>query len=216
MITELPVLIEGPAADPPTGLSADNPIRRVTRQIAFEPNAWDAERRGKVTALFDGLAPDWSSRDVPGREAPILDALDRGLAAAPEANRCVALDVGAGDGINTRHLSPTFPNVITVDLSPEMLRLAADRSPRRLLADSASLPVADGAVDALILINAFLFPQEVERALAAHGVVIWVNSRGAGTPIHLLATEVDQALPGEWAGVSSSAGWGTWSVHWKA
>lgn len=215
MIAELPVLVDGPADGPPAGLSADHPMRRVTRQIAFEPGAWDAERRNQVTELFNGLAEDWSSRDVSGREAPILDALDRGLAAAPSADRRVALDVGGGNGINTRHLVPTFPNVITVDIAPEMLRLAADRSPRRVLADSASLPVADRAVDAVLLINAFLFPREVQRVLSPDGVVVWVNSRGVGTPIHLPAADVDRALPGEWTGVSSSAGWGTWSVHWR-
>jgi hypothetical protein len=45
--------------------------------------------------------------------------------------------------------------------------------------------------------------------------VVWVNSRGTGTPIHLLASEVDAALPGAWTGVASTAGWGTWSVHWR-
>ena len=30
-----------------------------------------------------------------------------------------------------------------------------------------------------------------------------------------LFPEVDLALPGEWSGVASAAGWGTWSVHWR-
>ena len=62
----------------------------------------------------------------------------------------------------------------------------------------------------------FLFPAEVDRVLAPEGVVVWVNSRGSETPIHLTADEVDRALPGHWDGVASRAGWGTWSVHRRA
>ena len=61
----------------------------------------------------------------------------------------------------------------------------------------------------------FLFPAEVERVVAPHGVVVWVNSRGPETPIHLTAHEVDEALGHGWDGVASQAGWGTWSVHWR-
>lgn len=196
-------------------------MRLVTRAAAFEPDGWTDQRRREVAALFDSLAEEWSSRDVPGREAPILDALDRGLPAAPPGSRKVAVDIGAGDGLNTRHLTPAFPDLITLDLSGEMLRRAAasderGRTLRRVRADGSRLPMPDGSVDALVLANAFLFPAEAHRVLAPAGVVVWVNSRGTGTPIHLLATEVDEALPGRWDGVASTAGWGTWSVHWRA
>ena len=163
-----------------------------------------------------GRLEDWSSRDVPGREAPILDALDRGLAAAPTAERRIALDVGGADGINSRHLTPVFPEMITLDLSLEMLQRSAGQAPDRVQADGSCLPVPDRSVDAIFLINAFLFPGEVERVLAPNGVLIWVNSRGAATPIGLPAPDVDRALPGAWSGVASSAGWGTWSVHWRS
>ncbi|MBK6503735.1 MAG: class I SAM-dependent methyltransferase [Candidatus Microthrix parvicella] len=216
MIRDLPVVIGCPAHGPPDGLSADHPLRTIARDAAFDPDAWTDERRRQLIALFDTLAEDWSSRDVPGREAPILDALDRGLAAAPSTERRVAIDVGAADGINDRHLTPTFPDLITLDLSLEMLRSATDHVTNRVQADGSGLPVADRSVDVILLINAFLFPIEIERVLAPNGVLIWVNSRGAATPIGLPSNDVDQALPGEWAGVASSAGWGTWSVHWRS
>lgn len=216
MITELPGTIAPAEGDPPPGLASDHPMRVVTRAVAFEPGGWTPERRREVTDLFDALADDWSSRDVPGREAPVLDALDRGLGAAPSAERRIALDIGAGNGLNARHLAPVFGVVASVDISHEMLRHAAGTPALRLQGDASRLPVVDGSVDALVLANAFLFPTEVERVLAPLGVVIWVNSRGTGTPIHLLASEVDDALPGAWAGVASTAGWGTWSVHWRA
>jgi len=215
VITELPGTIEPADGDPPPGLAADHPMRAVTRAVAFDPDGWTEERRQQVVALFDELADDWSSRDVPGREAPLLDALDRGFVAAPAATRRVALDIGAGNGLNTRHLAPHFAVLGTVDISLEMLRHASAAPAVRVQGDASRLPVADRSIDVLVLANAFLFPAEVDRVLATDGVVVWVNSRGTGTPIHLLATEVDHALPGDWTGVASVAGWGTWSVHWR-
>lgn len=215
MITELPGTIEPAQGDPPPGMATDHPMRVVTRAVAFDPDGWTEARRHEVADLFDSLADDWSSRDVPGREAPVLDALDRGMAAAPRAQRPVAVDIGAGNGLHSRHLAPCFDLLLSVDLSWQMLRNAPAAPARRVQGDASGLPLADGSVDVLVLANAFLFPVEVDRVLAPAGVVIWVNSRGTGTPIHLLATEVDDALPGAWNGVASTAGWGTWSVHWR-
>ena len=93
MITELPGTIAPAEGDPPPGLAADHPMRAVTRAVAFDPDGWTKERRLQVAALFDELADDWHTRDLPGREAPLLDALDRGLDAAPLADRRVALEL---------------------------------------------------------------------------------------------------------------------------
>ena len=57
-----------------------------------------------------------------------------------------------------------------------------------------------------MLVNCFLFPEEVDRVLAPDGVVVWVNSSGAETPIHLPPDDVAAALPGRWTGVESTAG----------
>lgn len=215
MITDLPGTIAPAAGDAPPGLAADHPMRAVTRAVAFDPGAWDVQMRQQVADLFDSLADEWSTRDVPGREAPVVDAFDRGLAAAPPALRRVGLDIGAGNGLHTRYLAPHLPVLASVDLSLEMLVRAPAAPAHRLQADASVLPVADACVDVLVLCNAFLFPAEADRVLAPEGVVVWVNSRGPGTPIHLLATEVEDALPGAWDGVASTAGWGTWSVHWR-
>ena len=83
-----------------------------------------------------------------------------------------------------------------MDISSEMIRLVPDGPALPVQGDGSRLPFADGSIDALILVNMFLFPAEVDRVLAATGVVVWVNSRGPETPIHLTADEVDQALPG--------------------
>lgn len=215
MITELPVVIHPADEDPPTGLNADHPMRQVTRAVAFDPDGWTAERREQVGRLFDDLAPEWHTRDTPGRLDPLRDALDRGVPAAPAADRRVAVDIGAGTGLFSGLLAERFPNVLAVDLACEMLRLHPGGGAHRVQGDASVLPVPDGSVDVLLLANAFLFPTEAPRVLAPTGVVVWINSRGADTPIHLTAHEVDEALPGAWGGVASSAGWGTWSVHWR-
>lgn len=215
MITELPPVVVAEAADRPSGLGADHPMRTVTRAVAFDPAAWNDETRATVRSLFDSLAPDWNTRDVPGRDAPLVDALDRGIAAAPVAVRRRAVDVGGGTGITSKLLAGAFPSLTTVDLSSEMLRRAPADQSQRVQGDGSVLPLTDGATDALVLSNMFLFPGEADRVLAPTGVLVWVNSRGTDTPIHLTANEVDQALPGSWNGVASQAGRGTWSVHWR-
>ena len=79
-------------------------------------------------------------------------------------------------------------------------------------ADASRLPLRDSSTDALILMNMLLFPAEVERILAPAGTLVWVNSRGEQTPIHLSAEEVARALPGEWSGTAAHAGTGLWCV----
>jgi SAM-dependent methyltransferase len=218
VITPLDPVIAPPDGDPPAGLNADHPMRVVTRAVAFDPDGWTERRRAEVAELFDRLADEWHTRDAPGREAPLLDALERGIGAAPPAERRVAIDIGAGTGIYTRHLAERFGPLVSLDLSGEMLRRAPRAPALRVQGDASALPMADGSVDVLVLANAFLFPSEVHRALAPAGVVVWVNSRGSDTPIHLTAEEVDAALGAvgaPWSGVASTAGWGTWSVHWR-
>ena len=218
MITELPRTIAAPPGEAPGADADGHPMRAVTRSVAFEPGWWDDDRRREVAAFFDALAPGWGSHDVPGREAPLIDALDRGLAAAPPApagwRTCI--DVGGGTGLAAQVLASRFSHVVTCDIAVEMLRHAPPGTPGLLQADASRLPVPDASLDALALSNCFLFPDEADRVLAPHGVIVWVNSRGTATPIHLPAHDVVAALPGAWTGVAAEAGWGTWAVVWRA
>ena len=212
-IEQLPALeLEG--HEPSNPMGADHPMRTMTRRAAgLEPPPWDARAREDVAALFDGLAPEWHTRDTAPRAAVVADALDRGEVGDPSG---VALELGSGIGTYTGMLADRFAGVLAAELSMEMHRLAAGGPGARLLADGSELPLADGTVAAVVLINMFLFPAEVDRVLASGGCVVWVNSSGESTPIHLPADDVVAALPGEWTGVSGRAGIGLWTVLRRA
>ena len=204
MITTLPRIVpEGEGR--PDLAGPDHPIRKVTREIAFDPAAWNPERAGKVAELFDKLAPEWHTRASQGRQEPLLDALDRG---GPTGGLC--LEVGSGTGFGTGALQSRFGTVLALDLSMEMLRRAPSDLGHRVCADGAHLPVAPGAAGVIVLVNAFLFPSEIDRLLASNGALIWVSSLGDRTPIYLSAEDVAKALPGRWEGQSAEAGWGSW------
>ena len=181
-------------------------MRVVTRQVAFEPDGWTAERRAKVAELFDGLAEGWHShRSDPQRTAALEDAYARGD--IPRGGVC--LEVGSGDGQNTAFLTAQHDAVIAADLSIEMLRHAPADVGCRVRADTSATPLRDRRADVAVLVNALLFPAEMARVT---DVLVWVNTAGDLTPIHLSADEVERALPGRWEGVASTAGRGTWAV----
>jgi SAM-dependent methyltransferase len=180
-------------------------MRELTREIATDRAAWTPERVAQITALFDASAAGWRDYDVPERHDALDDALARG---GPfPRGRCV--EVGSGTGNTTADLQQAFHDVVSLDLSGAMLRLAAPRGPR-IQADASALPVRTGSAAVVALINMFLFPTEIARVLADDGVVVWVSTNGEQTPIYLPPAEVLRALPGTWEGITAEAGWGTW------
>lgn len=205
-----------PSTDPPAGVGPDHPMRLVTRQVAFEADGWTPERRRKVADLFDDLAPEWHTRDYPGRDDPLRDALARGLDGV--AGTC--LEIGSGTGLSTRLLIERCSRVVALDLAREMLLRAPAEAAPRVQADAAELPFADGGIGVLVLVNALLFPAEYDRVLEPGGHLVWVNSRGDQTPIHLPTSDVvaalDEATTSRWEARSSEAGWGTWCVVWRS
>lgn len=205
MITEL-ADAKGTVAPEPFA-DANHPMRKVTRQVAFD-GVWNAERAGKVAALFDGLAPEWASESVDELKiAPILDALERGE--VPLAGRW--LELGSGTGAGTDALTGAGAQVVVLDLSAEMLAHAPDTAPK-VRGDASQLPFEDDRFDAILMVNMLLFPSEVDRVLAPDGVVAWVNTRGDQTPIHLPPRDVAAALPGRWHGLTARAGAGLWAT----
>ncbi len=211
-IDRLPDL-EIPGHRPSRPDGADHPMRIMTRRAAgLQDPAWDGRARHEVAALFDGLAPEWHTRTSPERARVVADALDRGRVGTGDT----ALELGSGIGAYSGMLAERYATVVSTDLSVEMLRLAADEPGHRLLADAHRLPIGDDRVDAVVLVNMLLFPDEVDRVLRPGGCVVWVNSSGESTPIHLMPDEVVAALPGSWRGTWARAGTGLWTVLRRA
>jgi SAM-dependent methyltransferase len=185
-------------------------MRIVTRQVAAGSAGWTDERRRKVNELFDTLAEEWHTRDGPQRHLPLFDAFDRGEVASGRA-----LELGSGTGLATGDLLERFDSVIAADLAMEMLRRAPAVAPR-IRVDGTRLPLPDASLDALVLMNMLLFPDEADRVVAPDGAIVWVNTRGPATPIHLPAEGVVAALPGGWSAIASTHGSATWCVARRA
>ena len=129
------------------------------------------------TGLFE-------ERDRPGwaEETAELVAV---LAGLPPAH---VLDVACGTGFLTRHLRG---EVVAIDQSAEMVRVAAARMPhaRVLRADAVPLPFADGTFDRLVTGHFYghLLPEERRAFLAearrvADGIVVVDSALRPGVP----------------------------------
>jgi ubiquinone/menaquinone biosynthesis C-methylase UbiE len=195
------------ARDPAAFAGVDHPMRQLTRAMAFG-DPWTDEDADRVTAVFDAMAAGWSEAHVdPVKASTVIDALDRGV--VPLDGRW--LEVGSGTGAGARVLADRVRSLVCTDLALEMLRHAPELAPR-IRSDAAVLPFTDDTFDAVLLINMLLFPHEVDRVLRPHGVVVWVNTLGDQTPIHLPAADVLRALPGRWSGITARAGTGFWAT----
>ncbi len=216
MIRELPG-IEIPGHQSSGLGSDDHPMRIMTRRAAgLAPGGWDAEARAEVAAFFDELAPVWHTRTSPERDASWPT---HSTGAWPRSRRRridVCVELGSGIGAYTPTLAERWSTVVAVEVSLEMARRAPAGVGHRVLADGADLPLPAQSVDAIVIVNAFLFPAEVDRILGSGGVVVWVNSSGSGTPIYLPVDDIAAALPGDWDGVTSTAGEGLWAVLRRA
>lgn len=191
-------------------------MRLMTRLAAFEPAAWGSQEVTEVAELFDGLAPEWHTRASEPRLEVISDAFERGGPGGGPIPPGRWLELGSGSGLLTGWLAQRATSVVAVDLSAQMLALAPAGPSARLRADGACLPFRSGVFDALVLVNAFLFPAEAGRVLAGHGAVVFVSTSGPGTPIYLSAADVLAALGEGWTAVAAEAGWGTWCVARRA
>jgi len=214
-IQHLPrVVIEGHRSSGTGG--PEHPMRIATRRAAgLDAGGWTGELRNQVVDFFDGIAGEWHTRTSPQRTAVVMDALSRGLGAM-DVPTGLAVEVGSGIGTYSSLLAERFATVVAIDLSLAMLKLAPIGPAHRVQADGARLPLGDSSAAAVVLINAFLFPGEVERVLSPEGALVWVNSSGEQTPIYLSVDDLVTGLPGEWTGTASRAGEGRWCVFRRA
>ncbi|MFI6893612.1 class I SAM-dependent methyltransferase [Streptomyces sp. NPDC050256] len=208
MSTTLPRVLPSPDGKPEPPKDTADAFRAFAQDLAFSRRPWTTAEADFLAGLFDQLAPEWDTTEATGRNDPLRDALTRGgpLPHGP----CV--EVGSGTGQFTQLLASVFPGVISLDLSEQMLRQAAGRSPSRVRADAGALPFADHSVAAIAAIDMLLFPEETARVLAPDGVLLWINQLGRDGPLYLAADDVAEALPGDWQATQSEAGWGCWAT----
>lgn len=191
----------------PERFGSEHPIRGVTNEIAGG-DGWSPGRRQRIARTFDELSAGWHADHTSElRLAPLDDALERG-----EIGSGVVVELGAGTGAGTERLTSWFPLSAALELSAGMISEADTDLAPFVRGDASRLPFATGSVDVLVLVNMFLFAEEVARVMAPDGRLVWVNTMGEETPIHLPPETVVSVLPGEWAAVASRAGTGLWCV----
>ncbi|MCC5952546.1 MAG: methyltransferase domain-containing protein [Acidimicrobiia bacterium] len=183
-------------------------MRHMTEAVVADATRWTETERRAVASFFDDLAPEWDERHRNPSTGVLADAWLRGD--VPSTGRL--LEVGSGTGRHSSWLAERADELLCVDVAWQMLTRAPAAPGQRLLADGAHLPLPDASVDTAVLLNAFLFPAELRRVLRPGGVVVWANSRGAGTPIYLPAERVVEAMGDAWAGMASEADGGSWVV----
>lgn len=134
---------------------------------------------GYVTALFDGVAPQFEQhlvRDLEYRVPEALAALVRPKLEALRAQRDAApparvVDLGCGTGLVGVALAGTGAEIVGVDLSPRMLEIAAGRRAYARLehGDLADVlaRIAAGSAHAVLAADVFIYVGDLEAVFAA-------------------------------------------------
>jgi SAM-dependent methyltransferase len=159
--------------------------RATTEAIARVPGAWRLAR-GPTRRFFERAAAGWDERVQPDSEerlAPLADAVER-LDAAPRR----ILDVGTGTGAAALWLARRFEqaDVLGVDVSPEMIERARAKASGRVRFEVADTRAAagEGPFDLVVHLNCPVLFGDAAAALAEHGTVLVVATRGARTPFY--------------------------------
>jgi SAM-dependent methyltransferase len=125
------------------------------------------------------------SYDEPGNqiialEAPVVRSLIEPLAPGR------ALDAACGTGRHSRHLVEAGHDVLGIDLTPEMLRLAVANVPnaRFAQADVREIPAEDGEFDLVICALALAHLADLEPAVAELARVLQPGGRLVASVIH--------------------------------
>jgi SAM-dependent methyltransferase len=210
LVTLAPAEPEPEPESPDRGTQEE--LQLLTKRLAEDPSSWSAADFTTMARRFDGLAATWATRDNSSYRYPLDDALARGEVAA--GGLCI--EIGSGTGIQTPTLLAHFDAVVCIEVAEQMLRMTQAGRGLPLLADASQLPFRDGCAAAIVCVNAPLFAPEYGRVLAPDGVVVFVSTRGAQTPIYLPPDDVLAALQSLadplFAGVTARGGPGTWTV----
>jgi 23S rRNA (guanine745-N1)-methyltransferase len=147
---------------------------------------FDRARQGHVTLLPPGhRAPSGDSAEMVADRATFLgaghyDAVTRALTDAVGQSAGTVLDLGGGTGHHLAGVLEGLPDAvgIVLDSSPYAARRAARIHPRAMavVADTwARLPVADGAVDRVLVVFAPRNGPEIARVLGPDGRLVVVT-----------------------------------------
>jgi len=194
--------------DPPDDIGTGHVMRAITERVAADPTSWTPAVAAQVADFFGELAPQWQTETSARSQVALADLLAR---AGAELTTPV-LELGAGTGSGTGALAAHFGHVVAGDLTSGMIQRLPAALASRVQFDASVLPVRSGSIATLVCVNMFLFADEARRVLGPHGAVIWVNSIGERTPIHLSAERLAEPLGDDFAVTASRAGWGTWAV----
>ncbi|MCT9093780.1 methyltransferase domain-containing protein [Streptomyces sp. ASQP_92] len=176
--TLLPRTLPSPDGKPLPPNESAGLFQAFARDLAAGRRPWTPEAARFLSDLFDQLAASWDTDQATGRDDPLRDALTRG-GPMPDGP---CLELGSGTGLFTPVLAAALPTVISIDLSEQMLRQAAGRSPARVRADAGALPAANASAAVIAAVDMLLFPDEIARVLAADGVLLWINQLGTCRP----------------------------------
>jgi SAM-dependent methyltransferase len=196
-VTAVPQII--PAQPGKPLLDNVSELQAFARAVAVD-GVWTAEIARATAGMFDNLAATWNTEPSTNRFDPVHDALHRGQ--IPVGGRC--LEVGSGTGQITPLLANHFDEVVSIDLSTAMLAQAPASASFRICCDAAQLPMRDQVFDAAVLVDTFCFAGELARTVIAGGHIIWVNLLGQDGPLYVPATDIANALPGNWTGIEST------------
>jgi ArsR family transcriptional regulator len=135
-------------------------LERVRNERAAAAQAYFAEHAGE----WDGI------RSLHVADEEVEAAILRALGCRPVGE---LLDIGTGTGRMIELLGASAATALGIDRSPEMLRIARGKleaagltQARVRQADMYALPLADGAVDTVILHQVLHYAQEPARAVA--------------------------------------------------
>jgi len=126
-----------------------------------------------VAKYWEGNAENWTHLSRAGYDV-YRDALNTPafLAILPPIGGLAGLDIGCGEGTNTRQLASLGARMQAIDFSPTFIRYAQaeeDREPLGItyqVADGAALPFPEGSFDFAVAFMSFMDMPDQARALA--------------------------------------------------
>jgi len=141
-----------------------------------------------------------------------FDALADALVGGDPSRADACVEIVSGTGQLTGLLSEIFRQVVTVDVSRQLLADAPPGLGPSIQADAATLPIVTGSVAAVVGIDVVPHPAEIRRVLRPGGVLALVSPRVAEPPTLRDIPTVVGALGGDWSAVELKTRWGRWTL----